>query len=67
MPDDDDDGREYEVVVNHEEQYSIWPATRTVPDGWTLVGVRGPKERCLDHIEEVWVDMTPKSLRRTGA
>jgi MbtH protein len=60
---DDDDDREYTVVINHEEQYSIWPTGREVPAGWEEVGVRGDKQTCLDHIKEVWTDMRPKSLR----
>jgi MbtH protein len=60
-PDEQD---QYEVVVNHEEQYSIWPADRELPAGWSLVGKRGPKDQCLDHIEQVWTDMRPLSLRR---
>jgi MbtH protein len=54
----------YDVVVNHEEQYSIWPADREPPLGWTCVGMRGTKKECLDHIEQVWTDMRPLSLRR---
>ena len=53
----------YVVVVNHEEQYSIWPAGRELPDGWTDVGQSGTKEECLAYIQEVWTDMTPLSLR----
>ncbi|MEV4050067.1 MbtH family NRPS accessory protein [Amycolatopsis sp. NPDC049688] len=64
---DDEDTREYAVVINHEEQYSIWPAGRELPSGWTEVGVRGPKRDCLDHIERVWTDMRPKSLRTAMA
>ncbi|GIH80207.1 MbtH family protein [Planobispora longispora] len=60
---EDDDDREYTVVINHEEQYSIWPVQRTVPDGWSEVGRTGPKAECLAYIEEVWTDMRPKSLR----
>ncbi|WP_018680187.1 MbtH family protein [Actinokineospora enzanensis] len=60
---EDEDGRVWTVVVNDEEQYSIWPAGREVPDGWHAVGVEGTKSECLDHIERVWVDMRPKSLR----
>lgn len=59
----DDDDREYTVVINQEEQYSIWPTGREVPAGWEEVGVRGDKETCLEHIKEVWTDMRPKSLR----
>lgn len=54
----------YEVVVNHEEQYSIWPAGRELPLGWQTVGKRGSKQACLDYIEEVWTDMRPLSLRK---
>ncbi|GID33461.1 MbtH family protein [Paractinoplanes brasiliensis] len=54
---------EYDVVVNDEEQYSIWAAGRAIPAGWQAVGVRGSREKCLEHIEEVWTDMRPKSLR----
>ncbi|MGH9347811.1 MAG: MbtH family protein [Vicinamibacterales bacterium] len=64
MSDEQDDTRDYSVVVNHEEQYSIWPAGREVPLGWREVGVRGPKPECLAYIKEVWTDMRPLSLRR---
>ena len=53
----------YVVVVNDEEQYSIWAEGRPVPAGWHAVGVSGPRETCLEHIEQVWTDMRPKSLR----
>jgi len=59
--------RTYRVVVNHEEQHSIWAANREIPAGWNEVGVAGTKEECLAHIEEVWVDMRPLSLRRRMA
>ena len=58
-----DDDTVYEVVMNHEEQYSIWPAGRERPIGWSSVGKSGTKEECLDYIREVWTDMRPKSLR----
>lgn len=51
------------VVVNDEEQYSIWAVGRDVPAGWHTVGVEGTKEECLSYIDEVWTDMRPKSLR----
>jgi MbtH protein len=54
----------YQVVVNHEEQYSIWPADREPPPGWREVGKRGTKQECLDYIAEVWTDMRPLSLRK---
>lgn len=61
--DEEDDTTIYEVVVNHEEQYSIWFAERELPLGWKTVGKRGTKKECLDYIEEVWTDMRPLSLR----
>lgn len=54
----------YLVVVNDEEQYSIWRDGRPVPEGWTEAGFRGTRDGCLDHIDEVWTDMRPKSARR---
>ena len=54
----------YKVVVNHEEQYSIWPADRENPLGWRDVGKSGPKDECLAYIKEVWTDMRPLSLRK---
>lgn len=62
-----EDLTEYTVVVNHEEQYSIWPTFKPVPNGWREVGKKGPKAECLAHIKEVWTDMTPASLRRSAA
>jgi MbtH protein len=54
----------YQVVVNDEEQYSIWPEGRELPLGWRSAGKAGTKEECLAYIEEVWTDMRPLSLRR---
>jgi MbtH protein len=54
----------YKVVVNHEEQYSIWPADRENPLGWRDAGKSGTKAECLSHIKEVWTDMRPLSLRQ---
>jgi len=62
--DSDDDNRQYAVIINHEEQYSIWPADRELPLGWKATGFEGTKQECLDHIEEVWTDMRPLSLRK---
>lgn len=53
----------YKVVVNNEEQYSIWPAGRETPPGWKDAGKSGTKEECLAYIQEVWTDMRPRSLR----
>jgi MbtH protein len=54
----------YTVVMNGEEQYSIWPVDRAVPAGWHEVGTRGNEEACLAYIEENWTDMRPLSVRR---
>ncbi|WP_372001033.1 MbtH family protein [Tistrella mobilis] len=62
--DDEEDRTIYEVVVNHEEQYSIWPADRDLPLGWNKAGKQGPKAECLEYIKEVWTDMRPLSLRK---
>jgi MbtH protein len=62
--DQQEDSRTYLVVVNAEEQYSIWPADKNVPAGWNAVGKQGGKSECLQYIEEVWTDMRPLSLRR---
>jgi MbtH protein len=59
-----EDDRIYKVVVNHEEQYSIWFAEREPPLGWKEVGKSGPKAECLAYIKEVWTDMRPLSLRK---
>ena len=59
-----EDTTDYKVVVNHEEQYSIWPAHRELPAGWKEVGKSGKKADCLAHIKEVWTDMRPLSLRK---
>ena len=59
----DEDNTRYCVVVNYEEQYSIWPADRESPLGWNLAGFCGAKAECLAYIEEVWTDMRPLSLR----
>jgi len=62
--DDREDRTIYKVVVNHEEQYSIWPAHRENPLGWRDAGKTGPKADCLSHIKEAWTDMRPLSLRK---
>lgn len=61
--DDHDDDRRYEVVVNHEEQYSIWLAIRKLPAGWRTVGKSGTKGECLSYIDSHWTDMRPLSIR----
>jgi len=54
----------FKVVLNHEEQYSIWPADRENPPGWRDAGKVGSKQECLAYIGEVWTDMRPLSLRK---
>src|SRR5262249_15693375 len=60
--DEQEDTTIYCVVVNHEEQYSIWPEYKEIPLGWRDVGKHGPKAECLEYIKEVWTDMRPLSL-----
>jgi MbtH protein len=62
--DDTDRWDEYEVVINDEEQYSIWPVDREMPAGWRAIGVRGRKADCLRRIDELWTDMRPRTLRK---
>lgn len=61
------DDNNMKVLVNHEEQYSLWPAFLDVPAGWTDTGVCGTREKCLSYVKEVWTDMRPLSLRRRMA
>ena len=63
MAADEDDAIVYRVVVNHEEQYSIWPAARAIPAGWRDANKVGTKAECLAFVNEVWTDMRPLSLR----
>jgi MbtH protein len=64
---DNEDKTIYRVVVNEEEQYSIWPDYRPVPAGWREAGRSGSKTECLAYIKEVWTDMRPLSLRQAMA
>jgi MbtH protein len=63
--------RMYDVVINEEGQYSIWPKPRAIPAGWDETGFHGTRDECLAHIETVWTDMRPRSLqlkdKRSGA
>lgn len=54
---------DFAVVINHEEQYSIWPTELDVPAGWTTVGRTGTQAECVGYIDEVWTDIRPLSLR----
>jgi MbtH protein len=56
----------YLVVLNDEEQYSIWDRALPLPGGWRAEGFTGSEEECLGYIDQVWVDMTPRSLRVVG-
>lgn len=59
----DTEEEQYTVVMNFEEQYSIWPVGRELPLGWSEIGFTGSKKDCLNKIEEIWTDMRPLSLR----
>jgi MbtH protein len=61
---DREDTAVYKVLVNHEEQYSLWLADLDVPAGWRETGKSGSKEECLAYVEQVWTDMRPLSLRK---
>jgi MbtH protein len=61
--DEQEDDAVYKVVVNHEEQYSIWPAHQDSPSGWRDGGKTGLRDECLAYIRNVWTDMRPLSLR----
>lgn len=65
--DTSDDARTYVVVVNHEEQYSIWLAEKEIPQGWSAVGRPGSKAECLEYVQEAWTDMRPLSVRGGAA
>jgi MbtH protein len=65
--DENEDTTLYRVVVNHEEQYSIWPLERDLPAGWRDAGKEGRKDQCLAFINEHWTDMRPLSLRKQMA
>ncbi|SEI74804.1 MULTISPECIES: MbtH family NRPS accessory protein [unclassified Pseudomonas] len=63
----DGENTQFRVVINDEEQYSIWPDYKAIPDGWKSVGVEGDKQTCLQYIETTWTDMRPLSLRKAMA
>jgi MbtH protein len=67
MSDETEDTQRYLVVLNDEEQYSIWWADRELPAGWRAEGTEGTRQECLDHIDQVWTDMRPRSLRERMA
>lgn len=55
--------QQHDVVINHEEQYSVYPSDREIPPGWRPVGVRGTISECLEYIKTTWTDITPASVR----
>jgi MbtH protein len=58
----DSEDREYVVLVNAENQHSLWPATLSIPSGWVEVGPRGKRKECLDWVDKNWTDLRPASL-----
>ena len=60
-----EDKAAHRVLINDEDQYSVWPANKDVPIGWRDTGFSGSKAECLEHVKEVWTDMTPRSLRKS--
>lgn len=64
MSDEAEDTRTYTVLINAEEQYSLWPQDLAIPAGWRCVGKVGSKQECLDYVQSVWTDMRPLSLRQ---
>jgi MbtH protein len=64
---DDAMNEQFQVVLNDEEQYSIWPVGRELPAGWRPEGLAGDRAECLAHIDRVWTDMRPRSVRRHAA
>lgn len=64
-PFDNEDSR-YLVLVNDEEQRSLWPESIGVPEGWRVAHGSGSRQNCLDHIDAVWTDIRPKSSRAAG-
>lgn len=64
MLNNEEDEQIYRVVMNQEEQYSIWFADKDLPLGWREIGPHGLKHECLAYIKEIWTDMRPLSLRQ---
>lgn len=61
-PFDNEDG-EFFVLVNDENQHSLWPSFAEVPGGWRVALGPASREQCLEYVAENWTDMRPKSLR----
>jgi len=60
----DDDDRLYIVLINEEEQYSLWPSHKHIPAGWKSVGVSGSSAECMSYVDRVWTDITPLTVRK---
>jgi MbtH protein len=63
MDQQEEDNREFCVLVNDEGQYSLWPAGKAAPTGWTAAGHSGSKSECMRYVDSVWTDMRPRSAR----
>lgn len=63
---DTDNSGDWIILVNDDEQYSLWPARRQVPPGWSVTGPCGNKEECVEYVDRIWTNMTPASLRGTS-
>ncbi|MFF2963922.1 MbtH family protein [Streptomyces sp. NPDC057963] len=63
----DDDNGSFHVLVNDEDQHSLWPVFAPVPDGWRVVFGEDTRQKCLEYVEENWTDMRPRSLQRAMA
>ena len=61
---EEDDSRIYRVVTNHEAQYALWPEDRPLPGGWHAEGATGTRLQCMAHVDKVWTDMRPLSMRQ---
>ena len=64
---EDNDKAVYVVLINSEEQYSLWPKQKSIPQGWRSVGKEGSMSECSQYVDEVWTDMRPLSLRKQMA
>ncbi len=60
----EDDSAEYIVLINEEKQYSLWPVSMPIPNGWQAIGPKGKRTACIDWIDQNWTDMRPASLVR---
>lgn len=65
MSNDNEGSAMYKVLINHEDQYSLWPVGTPNPSGWREAEKEGTKEECMAYVEEHWTDMRPLSLRRS--